>query len=118
MQDFKKLSIWQKAHILTVNVYKLTIDFPKEELYGLTSQIRRASASVPANIAEGCGRGGHVEFGRFIQIALGSMYELEYHLILARDLKYLNAVDYEKINEQVTEVRKMLYAFKQKLNET
>ena len=86
MQDFKKLTVWQKAHLLTVAAYKATEAFPKDELYGLTSQIRRACISIPANIAEGCGREGKVEFNRFLQIALGSATELEYHLLLAYDL--------------------------------
>jgi four helix bundle protein len=81
MSDFKKLSVWQKSHLLTMDVYKATADFPKDEQYGLTSQIRRACSSIPANIAEGCGREGDVEFGRFLQIAMGSAYELEYHIL-------------------------------------
>jgi len=115
MQDFKKLTVWQKAHNLTLAVYKITAGFPKDELYGLISQIRRACSSIPANIVEGCGREGNVEFGRFLQIAMGSAYELEYHLILARDLNYLNAKDHENLNSQLSEIRKMLIAFKAKL---
>lgn len=84
MRDFKKLNVWQKAHALTVHVYKATYDFPREELYGLTSQIRRASVSIPANIAEGCGRGSEADFCHFLQIAFGSASELEYHLFLPK----------------------------------
>lgn len=115
MQDFKNLLIWQKAHQMTLSVYQATLAFPAAEQYGLTSQIRRACASIPANIAEGCGRDGDIEFGRFVQIAMGSAYELEYHLILARDLKYLNEKDHETLTNQLNEVRKMLIAFKAKL---
>ena len=90
MKDFKNIKAWSKAHQLACSAYALTAHFPKEEIYGLTSQIRRAASSIPANIAEGCGRNGEAELARFCQIAMGSASELEYHLLLARDLKYLN----------------------------
>jgi len=83
MKDFRELKVWEKAHQLTLEVYKATTIFPKDELYGLTSQIRRACASIPANIAEGCGRRGDAEFARFLGIAMGSASELDYHLLLA-----------------------------------
>jgi four helix bundle protein len=83
MQDFRKLVAWRKAHELTLRVYDVTASFPKDEVYGLTSQMRRASSSIPANIAEGCGRNGNAELARFVYIALGSASELEYHLLLA-----------------------------------
>ena len=89
MQNFKSLKVWEKSHELTLAVYKATTNFPKDELYGLTSQIRRASASIPANIAEGCGRTGKAELARFLQVAMGSASELEYHLLLAHDLGLL-----------------------------
>ena len=110
MQDFRTLKVWEKAHQLTLDVYRATMAFPKEEMYGLTSQIRRASSSIPANIAEGCGRGGNAEFKQFLQIAMGSASELEYHLLLARDLHYLNATDYEHLADSAIEVKKMLTA--------
>ncbi len=110
MKDFRTLNVWQKAHLLTVSIYKTTSFFPKEELYGLTSQIRRASSSIPANIAEGRGRGGNAEFKQFLQIAMGSASELEYHLLLARDLHYLNAADYVCLADSAVEVKKMLAA--------
>ena len=91
MKDFRELKVWEKAHQLTLSVYQVSHRFPKEELYGLTSQIRRASASIPANIAEGCGKCGDAELARYLQIAMGSSSELEYHLLLARDLGYLSA---------------------------
>ncbi|MGA9994068.1 MAG: four helix bundle protein, partial [Pyrinomonadaceae bacterium] len=93
MRDFREFKVWVKSHDLTLEVYKVTAAFPKEELYGLTSQIRRASASIPANIAEGCGRSGNPELCRFLQISMGSASELEYHLLLAHDLKFLKTSD-------------------------
>jgi four helix bundle protein len=89
--------------------------FPRDELYGLTSQIRRSCASIPANIAEGCGRGGDGEFARFLQIAMGSASELEYHLLLASDLKFLDGSNYERLATEVTEVKRMLTSLIQKL---
>ena len=115
MKDFRTLKVWEKAHHLTLVVYKATKSFPKEELYGLTSQIRRSCASIPANIAEGCGRRGDAEFARFLQIAMGSASELEYHLLLARDLNFLNISDYERLASDLTEVKRMLTSFTQKL---
>ncbi len=88
MGDFRNLEVWRKAHGLTLAVYQATTSFPKEELYGLTSQIRRAAASIPANLCEGCGRNGNAEFARYCSIALGSANELEYHLLLAHDLNF------------------------------
>jgi four helix bundle protein len=85
MEDFKNLKVWSKARGLTLAVYQGTRTFPKDEIYGLTSQIRRASASIGANIAEGCGRRSDPEMRRFVQIARGSANELEYHLLLAKD---------------------------------
>lgn len=86
MGDYRKVAVWVRAHRLTLDVYRATRQLPKEELYGLTSQLRRAASSVPANIAEGCGRNSDAELGRFLVIALGSATELDYHLLLARDL--------------------------------
>jgi four helix bundle protein len=86
MRDFRNLQVWEKAHALALSVYKATVSFPKEELYGLTSQIRRSSTSIPTNIAEGCGRNGDAELARFMSIGMGSASELEYQLLLAHDL--------------------------------
>ncbi len=108
MQDFKNLKVWQKAHLLTVDVFRATSAFPREELYGLTSQMRRASISIPSNIAEGCGRGGRIELGHFLRIALGSASELEYQLILAAELGFLISDDFVKLSAQVDEVKRML----------
>lgn len=115
MRDFKELKVWQKSHQLTLSLYKMTASFPKEETYGLTSQIRRSCSSIPANIAEGCGRNGAAEFARFLSIAMGSASELEYHLLLARDLKFLNSDDYECSAHEISEVKRMLTAFIKKL---
>jgi four helix bundle protein len=115
MKDFRDLKVWQKGHELTLQLYKETQHFPKDELYALTSQIRRASVSIQANIAEGCGRGTDSELRQFLQIAMGSASELEYHLVLARDLGYLEAASYQPLNDQVIEVKRMLASFIQKL---
>jgi four helix bundle protein len=88
MKDFRNLQVWERAHHLTLTVYKMTANFPTEERFGLTSQIRRCSASIGANIAEGCGKRGNGEFQRFLQIASGSASELDYHLLLERDLGF------------------------------
>jgi four helix bundle protein len=116
MRNFKELKVWQKSHSLTLAIYKATATFPKEEVYGLTSQIRRAGASIAANIAEGCGRSGEAELGRFFQIAMGSASELEYHLLLAYDLGFLKVSNYEQLASEVSEVKQMLTGFIQKLS--
>ncbi|MFL6229373.1 MAG: four helix bundle protein [Pyrinomonadaceae bacterium] len=115
MKDFKNLTAWSRAHELTLKVYGATKRFPRDEIYGLTSQLRRACASIPANIAEGCGRSGDIELARFLAIAAGSASEVEYHLLLARDLNYLTHADYEQFNGEVNELKRMLTAFIRKL---
>ena len=115
MRDFKDLKVWQKSHSLTLTVYKTTAVFPKEEVYGLTSQIRRACSSIPANIAEGCGRGSEAELSRFLQIAMGSASELEYHLLLTHDLGFLKIDAYQQLESDVCEVKRMLAVFIKKL---
>ncbi len=111
MKAFRDLLVWQKSHQLTLAVYGASRSFVREELYGLTSQVRRAAASIPANIAEGCGRGGDNELRRFLEIAMGSASELEYHLLLVHDLNMLNPEAYQQLNEQTCEVKRMLAAF-------
>jgi len=108
MKDFRKLKVWEKAHRLTVDVYRASARFPRSELFGLTSQIRRAAASVPSNIAEGCGRRTDAELARFSEIAMGSASELEYQLLLAADLEYLNERDSAGLSTDVIEVKRML----------
>ncbi len=115
MQDFKKLQVWEKAHHLTLAVYDATAAFPNDEKFGLTSQIRRAMVSIPANIAEGCGRSSNAELQHFLHISMGSASEVEYYLILARDLKLINELDCRQLESDLLEVKRMLNAFIQKL---
>jgi four helix bundle protein len=115
MKDFRKLRVWEKAHKLTLDIYQATSIFPKEEIYGLTSQIRRASVSIPANIAEGCGRDSEGELLRYLRIAMGSSSELEYELLLASDLGYIPSEKFEMIQANLVAVRKMLNALIQRI---
>jgi four helix bundle protein len=115
VRDFKTLKVWEKAHQLTLEIYKITASFPKDEMFGLTSQMRRSSASIPANIAEGCGRATDNELAHFLQIAMGSASELEYHLLLAHDLHFILMPIYAETEQNLIEVKRMLNAFIQKL---
>jgi four helix bundle protein len=108
MRDFHGLVVWQKAHGLTLEVYRITKRFPDDERFGLVTQLRRSTASVAANLAEGCGRGSEQDFGRFVQIAIGSSTEVEYHILLAKDLGYIPAVDFESLTSSIQEVKRML----------
>ena len=112
MADFKQLRVWQKAHQVTLEIYRVTSRFPQTELYGLTSQMRRCAVSMGSNIAEGRGRDGDPDFGRFIQIAAGSAAELEYQLLVARDLGYLPESEYTKLNSNLAEVGRMLISLR------
>ena len=111
MKDFRQLKVWEKSHQLALATYEATKGFPKEELYGLTSQIHRASMSIPTNIAEGCGRNTDADFASFLQMAMGSASEMEYQLLLARDLGFLPQDSYEKLHNEVEEVKRMLTSF-------
>ena len=115
MEDFKDLVVWTRAHALTLAVYQRTRTFPKDEIYGLTSQLRRAAASIGANIAEGCGRRSDAEMKRFLQIARGSASEVEYHLLLARDLQFLATDEFADLEGKVFEVQRMLASLVQRL---
>lgn len=115
MKDFKELKVWAKAHRLTIDVYVATRNFPRDELYGLTSQLRRSAASIGANIAEGCGRRSDGEFTRFLQIARGSASELEYHLLLAHDLRFLADAHFRHLEDETFEVERMLTALVQRV---
>jgi len=115
MKDFKELKVWEKSHLLTLKIYEVTSGFPKEEQYGLTSQIRRASTSIGLNIAEGCGRGSNADFKRFLYIALGSSCEVEYCLQLALDLHFISNDLHDEFDDQINEVKRMLYSFIDKL---
>jgi four helix bundle protein len=116
MQDFRRLEVWAKAHDLALFVYKVTEGFPRHELFGLTGQIRRAAVSVPANIAEGCGRTGDRELVRYLRIAMGSASELEYYGLLAHDLGLLTARAYRDIDSRDVEVKRMLASLITKLS--
>jgi four helix bundle protein len=115
MSDFKQLKVWHRAHKLTLSVYALTRQFPKEELYGLTSQLRRAAASIGANIAEGCGRKSDGEMNRFLQIARGSAAELEYHLLLSRDLHIIDGEKFSELIDEADAVQRMLTSLMQRV---
>jgi four helix bundle protein len=118
MQDFRQLKVWQRSHQLTLAVYRATAAFPKHELYGLTSQIRRSSSSIPANISEGCGREGGADLARFLQVAMGSACELEYHLLLASDLGLLPEKEYKRFASDVVEIKRMLASLIRKLRQS
>ena len=116
MRDFQSLEIWKKSHALTLSIYEITTKkFPHSELFALTSQLRRAASSIPMNIAEGCGRKSKKDFAHFIQIAIGSSSEVEYQLILAKELKYITENTWQKLNDNIIEIRKMMFAFANKL---
>jgi four helix bundle protein len=113
MQDFRNLKVWERAQHFVVEVYKLTSGFPKSEQYGLTSQIQRAAVSIVANIAEGCGRGSDADFARFLQMAVGSAFEVDALLIVAHELNYLDDVSYHAVVPELAEVKRILNAFLQ-----
>ena len=108
MRDFKKYKVWQLVHEVTLDIYKPTRSFPKEEIYGIISQMRRSSYSIPSNIAEGCGRESDVEFKRFLTISWGSASELEYVTVLAKDLGYLNDKIFSALNDRVDKIRRSI----------
>jgi len=115
MKDFRDLKVWERAHNLVLATYRITNEFPKHETFGLVSQIRRSCVSIPANIAEGCGRLGNSELHRFLQIACGSANELEYHFLLAKDLGYLPEDKYCGLDRELAEVKRMLVALSRKV---
>lgn len=115
MQDFTQLKVWQKAHNFTVNLYRITSDFPSEEKYGLTNQIRRAAVSIESNIAEGCGRDSDKEFNRFLSISKGSCYEVQCQSYIARDLGYISEEKCQLIITKIDEILKMIYSLQRKL---
>src|SRR3954468_1636561 len=108
MKDFRDLQVWAKAHALALEVYRASVGFPKDEIYGLRSQLRRAAVSIGANIAEGCGRGTDREFARFLQMAMGSASEVEYLLLLSSDLGFVSAASQPLLCERVQEIKRML----------
>jgi len=115
VKDFRTLKVWEKAHAIVLEVHKVTAKFPTDERFGLISQMRRSSASIPTNIAEGCGSGTDADFARFVQISMRSACELEYQFILSRDLGYWSEPDSSKLEARLIEVKRMLTALLQKL---
>ena len=115
MKDFKELEIWKRSHKLTLEIYRATQNFPKEEVYGLTSQIRRAVSSIPTNIAEGCGRRTNAELTNFLNIASGSASEVEYEILLAKEVGYITAEQYDAWTKEIGEIRSMLAAYMKRL---
>jgi len=115
VKNFRDLLVWEKAHAFNLRAYQITASFPREEMYGLVSQLRRAASSVPTNIAEGCGRGTDRDMARFLQIAMGSASETEYLLLLSNDLHYLDSAIYPTVNDAVQEVKRMLASLLRKL---
>ncbi len=115
MKDFKSLKIWQKGIKLVVNIYKVSKEFPQEELYGLTSQMRRSAISIPSNIAEGSGRNSDKDFHRFLDISLGSSFELETQIIIARELEFLSNDDFKNLSEIIQEEQKMITGLQKSL---
>ena len=111
MRNYRDLQVWSKAHNLTLDLYRMSQRFPREEMFGITSQLRRAAISIGANLAEGCGRRTSTELARFVRIALGSASELDYHWLLARDLGFLAINDFTRAADGLTEMRKMLTSF-------
>ena len=108
MQNYKDLKVWEKAHQLTIHIYQTTKSFPKDETFTLVSQMRRAAFSIPSNIAEGCGRNTNPDFANFLNIALGSANELDYFLLLAKDLNYLQENIYDDLRKRTEEIKAML----------
>ncbi len=115
MRDFRQLRVWEDTHLLTLEVYKITKQFPKEELFALTNQLRRSSSSIGLNIAEGCGRGSNKDYANFLQIALGSAFEVDYQLLLVKDLAYLETDNYSLISKKVDAVKRQLASLLQKV---
>jgi len=115
VKDFRNLMVWNKSHILTLNIYKHTEKFPRHEIYGLTGQLRRACVSIPTNIAEGCGRGSDADMKRFMQIALGSASETEYLILLAAELGYFSNEQSNELSTKVIEIKQMLTSLIQRL---
>ena len=115
MRDFKKYDVWKLSHQFTLKLYKVIEKFPSTEIYGISSQIKRASVSIPTNIFEGCGRSSDAEFNRFLTISLGSACETEYLLLLSKDLKFLSIDLYEELNNEINLIKKKIYSLKQKL---
>lgn len=112
MHNYRELKIWHNAIDLSVDIYQLVADFPSDEKFGLVSQLRRASVSVPSNIAEGSSRGSEKDFARFLTMSLGSLFEIETQLIISQRVGYIQNSELEKFKNQITDLIKMIMAFK------
>lgn len=117
MRDFKEFVVWRRSHQLAIDIYRATQEFPREEAFGQVSQIRRAAASIPTNIAEGCGRQSNAEFSNFLNIASGSASEVEYELLLAKELGYINDSQYSLMSKEIRAIRSMLSTLMTRLKE-
>lgn len=115
MRNFLNLKIWKRSHLFTLKIYNITKSFPREEVFGLSSQMRRSSSSIPTNIAEGCGRNTNPQFIHFLNIASGSCSEIQYQLILSKDLTYISEEAFEELHSEIIEIRKMIYHYASKL---
>jgi four helix bundle protein len=115
VKNYRELKVWQRSHALTLSLYRITKKFPKDEMFALTAQLRRAASSIPANIAEGCGRDGDAELKRFLTIALGSACEVDYFILLATELGYIPVSETTPIADEILGIRRMLGTFIQKL---
>ena len=116
MRNYKDLLVWQKAHALTLDLYRVTETFRRKEMFGLTSQIRRAASSIGANLAEGCGRRSDGEMSRYVRISMGSASELDYHLVLTSDLKFIEKKEFAELDSKLSEVRRMLTGLLEKID--
>ncbi len=108
MQDYKSLKVWQNSHKFTLEIYNITAHYPKDEQWGLVSQMRRSSYSIPTNIAEGCGRRTNDDFAHFLQMSLGSANEIEYQILLSADLNYISSEQQERLNSEIKYIKSML----------
>jgi four helix bundle protein len=115
MQDYRRLDVWQDSHGLTLDIYRLSMLFPDNERFGLTAQLRRAAVSIPSNIAEGAGRRTSSDFGRFLDIALGSTNEVEYQLVLARDLHLISMTQATPLLDRIDHIRRRLMNLRKRL---
>ena len=115
MRNFKKYHVWIISHELVLKIYNLTEQIPEKEKYQLISQMQRAAYSIPSNFSEGCGRESDKDFNRFTQIALGSAHELEYFILLSKDLNYISEVQFVELTEGINEIKRKLYNLSKKL---
>ncbi|RKS02084.1 four helix bundle protein [Flavobacterium sp. 102] len=115
MHQFKELEIWKRSRLFCSKIYLITSSFPADEKFGLTNQLRRASVSIPSNIAEGCSRSSNKDFSRFLEIAIGSIYEIETQLLIAFDLGYINQLELDKLVNDLDTIIKMISKFRSSL---